>query len=98
MTKQEPIVPGDFIWGVPGIARYIKRSNRTTYYMISKGFIPVVKFGARTIAASKSKIDRAFSEATNTTPPRAEPKASTPRAPKRRLSRRIVAHAARAGR
>jgi len=87
MTEPKPIVAGDLIWGVPAIARYINRTDRTTYYLIAKGFIPIKKLGPRTIVARTSELDRAFSDATNRPiPPRIPPPKN--KLPKRRLRRR----------
>ncbi len=89
-------VTNDFIWGVTAIADYIKRPPRAVYHLIAIGAIPIKKLGARTIVARASEIDKAISGATNTAPPRTEPKASPqPKVPKRRLRRRITAHDAR---
>jgi hypothetical protein len=36
----------DLIWGVEGIAAYIKRTPRQTYHLIQIGAIPTQKVGA----------------------------------------------------
>jgi hypothetical protein len=51
------IADDDVLWGVAAIAGYIRRTERQTYYLISKKAIPAKKLGARTIIARKSEID-----------------------------------------
>jgi hypothetical protein len=37
----------DLVWGADEIARIIKRDNRATYHLLSKGVLPVRKIGGR---------------------------------------------------
>jgi hypothetical protein len=51
----------DTIWGVGGkngIAATIGRTPQQTYYLISRGRLPVRKIGHRTIIASREKLRR----------------------------------------
>jgi hypothetical protein len=52
----------DLIWGVSAIAAHIKRTERQTYYLISKKKIPAKHLGPKTIVARKSQLDRALTE------------------------------------
>jgi hypothetical protein len=61
MTKPEPVLPDDLMWGAQAIADYINRPVRTVYYLIGKGILPATKLGPRTIVARASELDRAFS-------------------------------------
>jgi hypothetical protein len=52
----------DLLWGVTGdngIAHFIGKTPRETYYMIERNVIPVRRLGHKTIVASKAKL-RAF--------------------------------------
>jgi hypothetical protein len=61
MTKQSPNnLPNDILWGCAAIARYIRRSERQTYYLAATGAIPTRKLGPRTLVARKSELDRAL--------------------------------------
>lgn len=62
MTKTQPVLPTDLLWGARAIANYISRPVRTVYYLIDKGVLPVTKLGPKTIVARTSEIDRAFSK------------------------------------
>jgi hypothetical protein len=53
----------DLIWGVKGphgIAAEIGRSERETYYLISRKLIPFRKLGPKTIISSRSELRRHF--------------------------------------
>jgi hypothetical protein len=50
---------GDIVWGVDGpsgIAAAIGRTPQQTYYLISKGKLPVRKHGHKTYSASRSRL------------------------------------------
>jgi hypothetical protein len=49
-------VADDAVWGVAAIAREIGRSTPQTYYLISRGVIPVARLGHRTIIASRRQL------------------------------------------
>jgi hypothetical protein len=44
-----------FAWGVPAIAEEIERKERATYYLISRGCLPVEKVGG-TYVAERAKL------------------------------------------
>jgi hypothetical protein len=53
----------DILWGVRGrngIARFIGRTERETYYLIDRQMLPVKKLGHRTITASKRQLRKLF--------------------------------------
>ena len=45
----------EVVWGAAEIARIIKRDNRATYHLLSKGELPVRKIGGRYVA-SRQKL------------------------------------------
>jgi hypothetical protein len=46
----------DLVWGARGIAAAIGCKPSQVYYLISRGKLPVVKLGRRTIIASRRKL------------------------------------------
>jgi hypothetical protein len=62
MTKHTAVtLPNDVLWGVPAIARYLKREKHQVRYLIRRGALRVKKLGPRTIMARKSELDRDLS-------------------------------------
>jgi hypothetical protein len=67
-TSPQPIesndaLAGDILWGVDGdngIAKFIGRDAKQTYYLIRSGQIPVRKLGHKTITASKKELRKKF--------------------------------------
>jgi hypothetical protein len=54
-------IADDWIWGVTGesgLAAFIGRTPQQTYYLISRGKLPVTKLGHRTIIASRKRLRR----------------------------------------
>jgi len=51
----------DLLWGVKAIAKPIKRTERQTFHMLTRGELPAKKVGGRWVA-SRKKLREFFEE------------------------------------
>jgi hypothetical protein len=61
MTKTNTSVDfDDLLWGLPAIAREIKRTPRQAQYLVDQGVIDVLRVGPKTLIASRTQIRERF--------------------------------------
>jgi hypothetical protein len=63
-TSSASSLGGDLLKGVPQIAEFIDESERRTYYLLERGYLPAGKMGATWIA-SKQALRAHFSRITH---------------------------------
>ena len=56
-AEADEILSEDLLWGIPAIAKHVRRSVRQTSYLIETKALPVKKLGRRIICARKSELD-----------------------------------------
>jgi Helix-turn-helix domain len=61
--EKEKAAPGDdLLWGAQAVADFLGVSVDRVYYLIRTKRLPISKLGAKTIVASRKKLQRALND------------------------------------